>query len=136
MNKWENRFVGSFIGQDGLWGVPVNQETAEEGSMLTLGRNKDGVVGFFKYTGSEIPPYRAYLTRNNVSDRQAHYAIVIGDDIDTTDAIRSYESGAESPSAIYDISGRRVGQGVKETELQGNLPKGIYIVNGKKIVVR
>jgi len=136
VNKWENRFVGSFIGQDGLWGVPVNQETAEEGSMLTLGRNKDGVVGFFKYTGSEIPPYRAYLTRNNVSDRQAHYAIVIGDDIDTTDAIRSYESGAESPSAIYDISGRRVGQGVKETELQGNLPKGIYIVNGKKIVVR
>ena len=39
---------------------------------------------------------------------------------------------------VYDLQGRRVGQGNEATEYQGSLrlPKGIYIQNGRKIVVK
>ena len=37
--------------------------------------------------------------------------------------------------AVYDLSGRRI-QGDKVTRSQGNLPKGIYIVNRQKTIVR
>ena len=43
--------------------------------------------------------------------------------------------GVQNP--VYDLSGRQVGQGNKMTEYQGNkLPKGIYIQNGRKFVVK
>ena len=55
-----------------------------------------------------------------------------------TDAI---EPEALSPyrknMSVYDLQGRRVGQGNKMTEYHGNkLPKGIYIQNGRKFVVK
>ena len=37
---------------------------------------------------------------------------------------------------VYDLQGRRVGRSDQLTGSQGNLPKGIYIVNGKKVVVK
>ena len=38
---------------------------------------------------------------------------------------------------VYDLQGRRVGQGNNVTEYQGNkLPKGIYIQNGRKVVIK
>jgi hypothetical protein len=47
LDKWENELIGTFIGQEGKWGVSVNQDDANQGSILTLGRNSQGEVGFF-----------------------------------------------------------------------------------------
>ena len=127
VNKYDNRFIGSFIGQDDLWGVPVNQETAVEGSTLTLGRNKSGQVGFFKYNGAEIPPYRAYLTRNLVNEEEppTYLTITIGDDIDgISQPTASLER--QGDTAVYDLQGRRVSP----------QKKGLYIIHGKKVVIR
>jgi hypothetical protein len=47
-------------------------------------------------------------------------------------------SGPRHPAAqdaVYDLSGHRI-QGDKVTRSQGNLPKGIYIVNRQKTIVR
>lgn len=53
-----------------------------------------------------------------------------------SDGINTLEN-ASAASAVYDLSGRRVSQSNKVTKSQGNnLPKGIYIQNGKKFVVR
>lgn len=53
-----------------------------------------------------------------------------------SDCINTLEN-ASAASAVYDLSGRRVSQSNKVTKSQGNnLPKGIYIQNGKKFVVR
>ena len=48
LDKWENRLIGTSIGQEDKWGVPVNQGDANQGSILTLGRNSQGEVGFRK----------------------------------------------------------------------------------------
>ena len=43
----------------------------------------------------------------------------------------------EQAGTIYNINGVRMGQGNKVTKLQSNtLPKGIYIMNGKKVVIK
>ena len=129
--KYDNRFVGSYIGQEGKWGVKVNQETSITGSVLTLGRNSQGVVGFYKFNGEEIPPYRAYLTYNTVIDgANSYFTFVIDDTPDTPlsifhDPFLLWQA-SEAQSIIYDITGR---------VLQGQpTRRGIYISNGKKIV--
>lgn len=43
----------------------------------------------------------------------------------------------EQAGTIYNMNGVRMGQGNKVTKLQSNtLPKGIYIMNGKKVVIK
>ncbi len=126
--KYDNRFVGTFIGQEGKWGVPVYQEDAITGSVLTLGRNSAGEVGFFKYNGKEIPPYRAYLTYNTIAEAKG-LQFVIDDMIDSQTTLVNTPAGTiQQPSPVYDIMGR---------PLQGKpTRRGIYISNGKKVVVK
>ena len=161
INKFENRLIGSFIGQDEKFGTPINQIDLSNGSILTLGRNSNGTVGFFYYNSvAPIPPYRAYLTYNSVtpeSDSKSYFTFYIDDTIDTEpDAIDVPVSGQPHPTAVYNLQGQKVLQGNKVTKYQSNafraergknlkletrnlnldrLPKGIYIVGGKKIIV-
>ena len=52
-------------------------------------------------------------------------------------AIGNKPVGKLVDGAVYDLQGRRVGQGNNMTEYQGNkLPKGIYIQNGRKVVMK
>ena len=130
IEKYKNWFIGTFIGQDDKFGVPVNQETSESGSILTLGRNSAGTIGFYKYNGEVIPPYRAYLTCNIVKDgplQAAPYmSFIIVDDVLGIDDISN--STAPADNAYYTLDGRK---------LQGKPSHpGIYIVNGKKIIIR
>lgn len=132
LKKYNNRLVGSYIGQEGgKFGIDVNQETAITGSVLTLGRNKDGVVGFFKYNGTRIPPYRAYLTVNTIIDgSKPYFTFDIDDTIDdmptTVETVADARGRADG--AVYDLQGRRMNT--------SHLKSGIYIRNGKKIVVK
>ena len=128
--KYTNRFVGSYIGQEGKWGLDVNQETSITGGVLTLGRNSRGVVGFYKYNGAVIPPYRAYLTTNTVIEGAKGYTFVIDDTIDEIpNSIQNTPSHREEQSTVfYDMTGRA---------LQGKPTRsGVYINNGKKIVIK
>lgn len=128
--KYDNRFVGTFIGQEGKWGLEVNQETSITGGVLTLGRNSKGVVGFYKYNGAVIPPYRAYLTTNTVIEGAKGFTFVIDDTIDETPtAIQNAPSLREEQSSVfYDMTGRA---------LQGTPTRpGVYIRNGKRFVVK
>lgn len=120
LDKWENKLIGSSIGQEGKWGVPVNQGDANEGSILTLGRSQ-GEVGFFYYQGTQIPPYRAYLTYNSIQDTSARFMLHIDDSEEL--GIKETVNTKSSDTKCYDLQGRHL----------SNIPsRGIYIKGGKK----
>lgn len=126
-NMYVNKLNG--VGRDGM---VVNQSDSDRGSILTLGRNSNGELGFFYYMSTEkIPPYRAYLTYEWVTSANPYFLFQIIDDeatgINGTSLICDHEQ-LTNDNAWYTISGRRL-TGKPST-------KGVYIHNGKKMVVK
>ncbi len=81
---------------------------------------KDGKTGFYKAEADTyIPSGKAYLEIANAGVK----AIYFGGDETGIEAISNGEPTMDN--AIYDLSGRRVEKATK---------KGIYIINGKKVL--
>ena len=100
----------------------IAAESVTPNNNYVLGVNKEGsVVGFYKYGGTEMPGFKAYLPVGATSSVKAFTFSF--DDIQ--DAIRAIESDNNNLE-IYDIAGRRVPQA----------QKGLYIVNGKKVMYK
>ena len=138
--KYTNHLQGTNIGNDGRgnykYGLDVTgQSDSNEGSVLTLGRNKSGIVGFFYYANPDqwLPPFKAFLYYNGnmESASKAAIAMSINDDMDEetlgVSDLRQYRSQSDSPE-IYDLQGRKI----ENSQLQ----KGIYIINGRKVLVK
>lgn len=108
-------FKGNFLGQ-----------TVTANTLLTLGRSSSTPqkVGFYKYTGTTLAPFRAYFT---VAELTALLAGANGFSInfdDLTTGVSGVEVQTESTGSVYDLAGRKV---TKAT-------KGLYIINGKKVI--
>lgn len=117
--------VGSLKGNDHA--TVFNAEDFS-GTIYTLqGLNEEeksdasDVVGFKKFTGTTSPAFRAYLEVPATVAAQALH-LVFGD----TTGILSAPASDNGAAAIYDLSGRRVHKA----------SKGIYIVNGKKTIIK
>lgn len=105
--------------------VNLTENTPATGKEYCLA-NKNGVVGFYKVaTTTYVKAGKAYLEieRTGSTGAKDFYAID-----DETDGIRQIENGqlAIDNAEIYNLSGQRVNKA----------QKGIYIVNGKKVVVK
>lgn len=135
-----NKLMGSDIGQEKTpgvpsYGTPVNQSGIQnEYSILTLSIGKtSGTVGFYGFTGTMIPPYKAYATCNWVgaSSSSPSFGVIIDDTIDMTSAIQETAASLTfhpSHPGWYSLDGRRLsGQPTQ---------RGIYVLNGQKIVVK
>ena len=87
-----------------------------------------GVPGFYKLSSTgQLNVNRAYLPSSVVTNLVNAFTFLWDDD---TDAIGSVNS--ETPvkdAVVYELNGRRVAN-------TSNLRRGIYIVNGKKVVVK
>lgn len=124
---YQNQLNG--VGRDGM---EVYQSDADRGSILTLGRNSGGTLGFFYYKGTApLAPYRAYLTYEWVNNAKQYLLLSFLNDettgIGSTPFINEKQQET-SDNAWYSLDGRRL----------GGLPKqrGIYIHNGKKTVIK
>lgn len=131
-NKLMGTNIGQKIGNEPTYGTPVNQMGIQnEFSVLALSRNKDGDVGFFGYTGERLPPFKAYVYCNWVSESRPAFSVVIDDTIDEPSAIPETEASLTShPShpGWYSLDGR---------SLNGQpTARGIYIKNGRKVVIQ
>ena len=98
----------------------------------------NGVVGFYKVaTTTYVKAGKAYLEIERpdaTSNAKDFYAIE-----DDTDGIGQIENGELTieNSVVYDLSGRKINEvSGRHGSLPLQLPKGIYIVNGKKVVVK
>ncbi len=91
------------------------------GSNIYVLANKTNGVGFYKLdSGVTVPAGKAYLQIGS----SAHAFIGIGDDATGIDEVSSKRE--EVRSDYYDLQGRRVAQPTK----------GLYIVNGKKVIIK
>lgn len=79
--------------------------------------------------GATIGTFRAYLTVNEGNDETVAYSISFGGQTTGIGNIHVVK-GNQKTNGVYTLYGRKVSEG---TSLN-SLPKGIYIVNSKKIV--
>ena len=97
--------------------------TSESSNVYVLANKEEG-VGFYRWTGGLLGSGRVYLP----GDTSA-LSNFLGFDDETT-GIKSIENGKLIIDNYYDLSGRRIANGQKPTA------KGVYIVNGKKVIIK
>ena len=91
-------------------------------TILTLQHPVDAEeVGFYTYTGSTLAGTKAYLPAEAVANIKG-----LTFSFGTTDGIATVEGATKEDAAIYNIAGQRVEKAVK----------GVYIINGKKVLVK
>lgn len=93
----------------------------DESTIYALGKNGDE-IGFMKVkAGATVPAGKAYLV---ISGGDAREFIGIGEG--ETTGIHAVEQEAKVDNQYYNLAGQRV----------ANPQKGVYIVNGKKVVIK
>ncbi len=117
----ENSGAGDFS-NNALRGSDNTIETSSvDGTVYTLAVEKDPKeLGFFKYTGEKLLAHKAYLA---IPSSQSAIRMVFGDS-DYTGIKDTQRDAARTAERYFDLQGRPV----------ANPTKGLYIVNGKKIV--
>lgn len=85
--------------------------------------NKSNGVGFYKWTGGDLGSGRVYLPVEASVEGAHEYCGFL---VDGTTAIQSIDDSKTNVGPIYDLQGRRV----------QNLTKGVYVVDGKKVVIK
>ena len=120
------KFVGSFVNE-----VP----SGDYASTTNFGITVDG-RSFAKMnaTTTKTTYYRAFLADNRTtSGAKAYVPAFVDDETTDIDNINSGNTVRTRAEGIYTIDGRRVSNGSLTNAM---LPKGIYIVNGKKVVIK
>ena len=77
----------------------------------------------------EIAANKAYIQGEEAYDREATFAIAKSD---AADAIETIVTNATRPGAVYTMDGRMVSRRANINQL----PKGIYIINGIRVVIK
>ena len=124
-NKWEGSEMSiNLLDGTNRNGMKVNQAESIEGGCLTLGRNSLGQIGFFLYKGTkDIPAYRAYLTVNKIGAEARMFKFT---DEESTDIKGTDLSHVTTQDVYYNLNGQRV----------EHPTKGIYIHNGRKVIIK
>ena len=121
------------VGRDGM---NITQGDSDRGGILTLGRhyeaNGNPILGFFYYTKEFLPPYRAYLTHDELVDSNVHYLLSFdNDDSDIVGIEKLADTSSlngKNSHTLYDLQGRPVSDTTAKP--------GIYIKNGHKVWIK
>ena len=129
--KQQVQFVGTYVKCFDNDLIPAN-------SYVLNGNNKGGTAGLWYYRTMETKTkgFRGWL--ETIGDRPSkgiEYEIegVVEQVNGNTTAIDGIEAAQQHSANIYNLNGQLVRQGATSTE---GLPSGLYIVGGKKLVVK
>jgi hypothetical protein len=114
-----------------LVGVLANTEVDGGIYVLMAGTDTNQGTGFYMTTAEKftVGANTAYLPANVVSSARSFISI----DGDETTGIAEVEGIAVEQQQVYDLQGRRVSESViRNSELK----HGLYIVNGRKVMVK
>ena len=128
MTKTDSESEYDYAGNS-LWGTSYKRKNPSPGNVYVLSYKESAGVAFYKLgSNGIIAANKAYLMANNSSVANAHEFFTF--DIETTatgvDNINAQDSEKDVEAKVFDLQGRRVAKPAK----------GIYIVNGKKILVK
>ena len=98
--------------------------TSNDAKTLYMLSNKNNKFGFHSFGATNVPARKAYFTIPSSANARA-FSMVFEDE---TTAIRQLRKANAESSVYYDLNGRAVNG--------NNLKPGIYVKNGKKIVVK
>ena len=98
----------------------------KDGSTVYVLANKSLGVGFYRWTGDDLGAGRVYLPVGATVAGAHEYCGFFVDETGEATAIESIDDFKANVGPFYDLQGRRV----------DNPTKGVYIVNGKKIVIK
>ena len=116
---------GSAI-SNALTGV-TQATTISGGNDYVLGKDNNGVVGFYHWNQNVLSGFRAYLTNATVHGSLVKgFAINWGGETGVESIEHSPLTIDHEAGAMFDLSGRRVNKA----------QKGLYIQNGKKVMVK
>lgn len=99
--------------------LEISDKTTGTGVFVLANKSKG--VGFYRWVGGPLGAGRVYLPA--VTSSNAIEYLGFGDD---ATGIHSIDNGQLTIDNVYDLSGRRVAQP----------SKGLYIINGKKVVLK
>lgn len=110
-----------------------NGTNVPQGSYV-LGKHKTtGVYNmYYLKSPATIKGFRGWLTETNSSTNESKKISINGIFDDTTGIVGLTTDNVRHDNIVYDMSGRKVGS----TESMERLPKGIYVVNGKKWIIK
>ena len=93
---------------------------------------KNGRMGFYKFAGSALNPGKAHLELPSLS-ASVHEFIALDEETVTSINVNVNVNDNPNDDAWYSLDGKKM---VNGKWLNGKLPQGIYIHNGRKEVVR
>ena len=131
-NAPQVQFVGTYVKCfDNNNNIPAN-------SYVLNGNNKGGTAGLWYYRTVETKTkgFRGWLqSANGQASKGIEYEIngVVDQVNGDVTAIEGIEAEQQHDANIYNLNGQLVRQGATSTE---DLPSGLYIVGGKKVVVK
>jgi hypothetical protein len=128
----DNQLRGVYFNFSSASAEKRNQVTYDSKTMRVLGKMSDGSLGFVTNTKlSTIPANTAYI----VVPEDAEAEIKLVPESDYTVGVEDVVADGDDnkPFNIYSTTGVLVRQNATSTE---GLPAGIYISNGRKIVVK
>ncbi|MED9945512.1 MAG: hypothetical protein UFI53_06090 [Hallella sp.] len=125
------QFVGTYVKCFDNDLIPAN-------SYVLNGNNKGGTAGLWYYRTVETKTkgFRGWLqSANGQASKGIEYEIngVVDQVNGDVTAIEGIEAAQQHDANIYNLNGQLVRQGATSTE---GLPSGLYIVGGKKVVVK
>lgn len=126
MTKIDEESSDDYYGNS-LWGTSSRITNPDPGNVYVLGNKESAGVAFYKLksTGT-IRANKAYLKANNSAAANAFFNFDFDATATGVDSINAQENEENAEVKIYDLQGRRV----------ANPGKGIYIVNGKKVLMK
>ena len=113
--------VAENASNDFIRGEGTAVASEDNGKYNYILNNVGGVVAFYAANGQNVATNRAYLQTTTANAR-----ISLNFDDETTTGINATMKDKETNSKVYNLNGQRV----------NNPAKGLYIVNGKKVIIK
>ena len=127
--------TGSFVKRTGT--VGDSQDITTDDYFF---QSKNGTMKLYPYTAGKTYGIRGFSgwfhkTTNNSNSKESELSIGLFDDSSTTpiETIKVDDLNRDTSGKVYSISGVLMKNNAADLN---NLPKGIYVVNGKKYVVK